>query len=212
MYCRNCGAKLGAKDQFCEKCGCPNQTSEQLEKNKIISFPDSNSQVKCPYCGNEACQPVVKTNVSGGYSGVGGCCGFIFLGPLGLLCGSHEVKSSNETWWNCLKCGKEFITTDEARQKIKRQAESAILPTAVCCFFTAVCFAMEEGMISCVIPIAIAAFLWYSISQIPQKEANISLKNLVGETEYENLKLMVRLCAIVFIVSAIIISNTIWGT
>lgn len=89
--------------------------------------------VGCPNCGTplEGCAPIVKTIVKssgGGYGLFSGCCGTILLGPLGLLCGlrKQNITSSNQTWWVCRKCGKEFIEKDAA----KEVADSVITSSA----------------------------------------------------------------------------------
>lgn len=57
----------------------------------------SDNRVRCPRCGSD--------QLSGQKSGYGagkGCCGWIFAGPLGLLCG---FCGANKTMVHCLSCG-----------------------------------------------------------------------------------------------------------
>ena len=78
----------------------------------------------CPFCGCENCQPMQKNTIEvnqKNYSWGSGCCGMLFLGPFGLLCGlcgaKSNVKTKSELWWTCLKCGKQHISIKDALQK-----------------------------------------------------------------------------------------------
>jgi transposase-like protein len=73
----------------------------------------------CPKCGSSSLQPVVKTSTSGGFSSGDACCGYLLLGPLGLLCGAHNKNTSNQTWWICQNCGNQFRDQKEASLEIK---------------------------------------------------------------------------------------------
>lgn len=53
-------------------------------------------EITCPKCGSTQVFATKK-----GYSGSKACCGFLFAGPLGLLCGTHK---SNKISLTCLKC------------------------------------------------------------------------------------------------------------
>lgn len=67
--------------------------------------------MKCPRCGKENCHYVTNTRVSSSPFGMSeACCGFLFLGPLGLLCGlcGSETTSATDEYWICEDCGKKF--------------------------------------------------------------------------------------------------------
>ncbi len=92
----------------------------------------------CPHCGNslQGCTPVSKTTVTdsrGGYGFFRGCCGMIFLGPLGLLCGlrKRSTTSSSQTWWVCKNCGKEFVEKEAAKEIVNESITSAAVTTLV---------------------------------------------------------------------------------
>lgn len=76
----------------------------------------------CPKCGSENVQ--FSTNTSGGGFGAGkGCCGYMILGPIGLLCGACGSGTTTEEFWICHNCGYKFSNsegksaTSEAAQK-----------------------------------------------------------------------------------------------
>ncbi len=67
--------------------------------------------LSCPHCGNHELQAINETETSGGgYNAAGGCCGYLLMGPLGLLCGACNSKatSRNQNYWICSKCGHKF--------------------------------------------------------------------------------------------------------
>lgn len=67
--------------------------------------------MKCPKCGNENCQITTETSSSGkDFSAGKGCCGFLVLGPIGVLCGAcgKGKKIQSTSYWVCPNCGKKF--------------------------------------------------------------------------------------------------------
>lgn len=68
-------------------------------------------QFSCPKCGGTNCTPIVETSTSGTNFSMGqGCCGYVLLGPIGILCGrcgkGKQIKST--TYWMCSNCGNKF--------------------------------------------------------------------------------------------------------
>lgn len=83
--------------------------------------------MKCPYCGSENIQYCTKTS-GGGFSFFDSCCGYILLGPLGLLCGACGSGTSTKEFWICQNCGRKFSNTkakitEETKIKNERKAE-----------------------------------------------------------------------------------------
>lgn len=70
--------------------------------------------MKCPNCGSEHVQFATKTS-GGGFSFLDSCCGFILLGPLGLLCGGIGSGSHTDEFWVCHDCGHKFSTATGKR-------------------------------------------------------------------------------------------------
>lgn len=68
----------------------------------------------CPKCGSEKIQFATNTS-GGGYSVGDGCCGYMMLGPLGLLCGACGSKTETEEFWVCNNCGHKF-SNNEAKE------------------------------------------------------------------------------------------------
>lgn len=87
---------------------------ERLEKRGY-------DNVKCPKCGSEHVQ--FATNTSGsGVSFLDSCCGFILLGPLGLLCGTIGSGAHTEEFWICHDCGHRF-STRQGKQRIQNEQQ-----------------------------------------------------------------------------------------
>lgn len=151
MKCPYCGYENKEDTVYCEMCEMPMQ---ELTRNRPQARPEAhqtpradgstrmhrfgeafdNPSVGCPNCGAPLsdCAPIVKTTVKssgGGYGLFSGCCGTILLGPLGLLCGLRKqtITSTNQTWWACRKCGKEFVEEEAA----KEIADSVLMSSAV---------------------------------------------------------------------------------
>ena len=68
--------------------------------------------MRCPKCSSENVQIHYEVEKQG-FSGGKGCCGWILLGPIGLLCGlcgKGKIKSE-EKYWVCNNCGAKFSDT-----------------------------------------------------------------------------------------------------
>lgn len=68
--------------------------------------------MRCPNCGSDDCHIVEEMETKQkGYGICSGICGYVILGPLGLLCGlcgmgdGHTWKKS---YWVCGHCGRKF--------------------------------------------------------------------------------------------------------
>lgn len=61
----------------------------------------------CPKCESENCHFVSQSSTSNG-SFCNGCCGFIFLGPIGILCGLCGHDTDTKEFWVCDNCGCKF--------------------------------------------------------------------------------------------------------
>lgn len=68
--------------------------------------------MRCPNCGGEHCQIITEVNTHTQGFGIGkGLCGYICLGPIGLLCGLCGMGANHTTsvtYWLCQDCGSKF--------------------------------------------------------------------------------------------------------
>lgn len=76
--------------------------------------------MKCPKCGGTNCHLTVSqvTSHSKGYGFGKGCCGYILMGPLGLLCGlcgGTSTTSETTELWVCDSCGAKFTAKESQR-------------------------------------------------------------------------------------------------
>lgn len=71
----------------------------------------------CPKCGGKNCTIISETN-SQGYDFLNGCCCYMILGPLGLLCGACGMGSSSTNYWICNDCGNKFQLNDKQIEKV----------------------------------------------------------------------------------------------
>ena len=84
--------------------------------------------MRCPNCGSENIQFGTSTS-GGGFSLFNSCCGFLALGPLGLLCGACGSGTSTEEFWICQGCGHKFTNREaqkatEHEQALERQKQA----------------------------------------------------------------------------------------
>lgn len=77
--------------------------------------------MKCPKCGSEKIQFGSSTS-GGGFSFSNSCCGYIMLGPLGLLCGACGSGTTTEEFWICQECGNKFSNRESKKQQAKEEA------------------------------------------------------------------------------------------
>lgn len=86
-----------------------NRRLEQ-KQNEIFAEMDK-SFIHCPSCNGTNCNTVLETETHSSPFGFGdACCGYILLGPIGLLCGLCGASSEThtDTYYKCNDCGKKF--------------------------------------------------------------------------------------------------------
>ncbi len=95
MKCPHCFTKLKKHSKFCPNCGWEfgNQT------NSV------GSTIYCPGCGSDNIRFVTKQK--GPINAQNACCGMMFFGPLGLLCGFRKNRQG-KTVRKCMNCNREF--------------------------------------------------------------------------------------------------------
>ena len=82
--------------------------------------------MKCPKCESEKCQYVSTTKTKNtGFGFDNACCGWLLLGPIGILCGLCGMGSETEEneYWICQNCGQKFQANGE---KIEENSLSLI--------------------------------------------------------------------------------------
>jgi DNA-directed RNA polymerase subunit M/transcription elongation factor TFIIS len=115
--CVYCGRENENNNKYCKYCGeeFDEQTYQsdgytEVEPEVIYNEPNINEEkskgpIKCPKCGSQ--EIFLLTRESNGFDASNACCGYIILGPLGLLCGLSGDKESM-TARKCKNCGYEF--------------------------------------------------------------------------------------------------------
>lgn len=99
--------------------------------------------VKCPKCGSSNVQ-FSSSTYKNGPSFLKGLCGFLFMGPFGILCSLCGIKTQTHEFWVCTNCGAKFQHGDYQRamqikqkkmnklysqtEAIKRNLESKEIP------------------------------------------------------------------------------------
>ena len=81
---------------------------DKLKKQTLGLGTQKKKVIKCPHCGGTDCQIVSEVKSSGkDYEADKGCCGFILLGPIGLLCGAcgDGQETTTTHYWVCKSCG-----------------------------------------------------------------------------------------------------------
>ena len=133
MFCNKCGNNLNEDAVFCNKCGNKikdeeNLCSASVENNDTVgSSTGATDTLICQKCGSRNLTVVIKSKVSGGNSASDACCGYAFLGPLGLLCGLHQTKVANQTFWVCQNCGDQFRDRKETLSELFNYAIAFII-------------------------------------------------------------------------------------
>lgn len=68
--------------------------------------------MRCPSCGNNNCHIIQEVETKQkGFGVCEGICGYLILGPIGLLCGlcgMGEGRTSKKAYWVCNDCGSKF--------------------------------------------------------------------------------------------------------
>jgi len=133
MFCTNCGKPLSENGKFCTSCGTASGKKQQptvvneVAKAEVMTtaIPEVVSApagLNCPNCRSKNTHTSIEQNISGGgFSAGKSCLGFLFLGPLGLLCGAcgRSVKTQTNTAVLCNDCGNKFKTPHELTNDIR---------------------------------------------------------------------------------------------
>lgn len=68
--------------------------------------------MRCPSCGGDSCHIIEESETKQkGFDLCSGLCGYVILGPIGILCGMcgmGEGHTSKRAYWICTQCGRKF--------------------------------------------------------------------------------------------------------
>lgn len=209
MFCRKCGKEVIGDMEFCEACQAThNDNNNRLSQNSTLE-PSQNphrhtGKKCCPKCKSKNLQIVTNTNYTsqtsgGGYSAANGCCGYMALGPLGLLCGScgstqsTTVTSTNTSVWVCLDCGNKFRDISDIEEDIKKTSTahsgyysigSIFIVLSLICFilFAFADSGMELSLLSFV-SFGIPGIILLIIGKIIKADSDTKLIALIKEKE-----------------------------
>ena len=96
INCPECNSEISSHAETCPKCGMPIQ------------------YLACPFCGSKHIHPEKE-----GYSGLKGAAGYLTIGAIGLLAGTHGSHNIRIT---CQSCGEHF-PADKAKHVDLRNAK-----------------------------------------------------------------------------------------
>lgn len=208
MYCRKCGKEISENKEYCDACETTDSGHQavinHIDQSQVFANINNNRKICCPKCKSKNLQFVSNTEFSskttgGGYSAGKGCCGYMALGPLGLLCGAcgskskTTVTSKSTNIWVCGECGNKFRSIDDIESEInsmeseKTRAKILLSIIAIIVIIVLIHFISTLGNyeISNVMPI----YLLYGIpgaalatSQVLRyKNATVSIEILMSE-------------------------------
>lgn len=117
--CAICGKKLTFLNtqmkkyngqKICTSCAwkiTKNEMKENYNKAKEEYKEQDQKKGKCPKCGSENLEAYSDSKKQG-YGASKGCCGYILMGPFGLLCGLCGNKDQTSSGRMCMDCGHKF--------------------------------------------------------------------------------------------------------
>lgn len=205
MFCRFCGTENDDSYQHCKKCGkslgFPEKQKEETkavmvveESRQTISDFSVYDRVECPFCGAgpEKCQPIGKadTNFVTGFNFWTGCCGFLLLGPFGVLCGAcggSSAKNSSATYWVCHQCGKEFMSKQSALENAEKAMGAAMAYTFLLSLSLPILWDVGGMIILMIIFIMLILGFWGVIPTTMSEVTGRPLENLLNESEKNKL-------------------------
>lgn len=110
--CIFCGRNNPNENQYCAFCGEALNNNDYDHSEPEVEVMDetphnhqNNQTIRCPRCDSE--RIFLRTTERGGFDTSNACCGYILLGPLGLLCGLASDRETT-TVRKCKNCGYEF--------------------------------------------------------------------------------------------------------
>ena len=106
--CPSCEHENKPDANFCVHCGAAltPDYSYQTPVSSIDPEIVDGKEARCPVCQSRQIQFTTKT-VGESFNTPAACCGFVILGPLGLLCGLANNQKSVPVR-KCIQCGHEF--------------------------------------------------------------------------------------------------------
>ncbi len=199
MYCRKCGAELDDKMVVCPYCAEPTQHHAAQTVDNTQEGHSTNKDTICPHCNTMGCTPLQKNTTkitNSNFNWSSGCCGLLLMGPFGLLCGlcgkGTKVDIQNETWWICMKCGRQHISRDDAVEKGKKMLYSSITLGALIAFLAYIILQSYNfgmffvALVSAITPI----ILWYRIREQLSGELGVDIMSVLTSEEKKECKVL----------------------
>jgi|GEM_PF-1135123 len=103
-YCASCGSKFAPIPQSQNIVNAVPVT--QVPPKDASAPKEDDDVIHCPNCGSKNVN-FVTSETGTDFDKSNACCGYILLGPLGLLCGINDKKAI-KTVRKCMKCGHVF--------------------------------------------------------------------------------------------------------
>lgn len=145
--CPFCGMAIDDDARYCSGCGREIDVHDEITHNPITEamlhydeIPIAITKqkcgiVRCPRCGGHNLYPLNETTTSvqtsgGCYSSSKGCLGWLFLDPVGLLCGGlgqkqrTSINTAHKLFWVCNECGFKFRNLDDWNTEIETKKNS----------------------------------------------------------------------------------------
>lgn len=105
----------------------PKIYGQSIKYGGLESTLHFHDKMRCPKCGSDEVQIVTSTEGTGFHAG-DACCGYMILGPLGLVCGMCDTgKIKTKVFWKCTHCGCNFQDNQGNQSKVNLSAAAATI-------------------------------------------------------------------------------------
>lgn len=231
VFCKTCGKKLMVvpEETKTEEVKTPSAevakpTESSGDKDRSYKYAmynnmsDSSSGIRCPKCRDEDgnCRAINKTTTTttgSSYNAGGGCCGLVFLGPFGLLCGlcgsGQKTTTQNQTWWVCQKCGYEFPSKSAVEDEYKRKLAAFAICIGIISMVMWDFIFLGGGWVAVLCAILIAILWGVMWTQVPNP-SNVAISSLFDHYDFDEFKKTYFLWMGCSLFVGLVMSITLW--